>query len=226
MTRLILLDSVPMFLSGVQQALATEADVSIVASTSEPAAAIGAAQAGGADLLVTGDPLGAKRASDVTATIRREVPTMRTIICSASLGVPHIRMELERHADALFPRWGTGAQLVECIRTTMNGQRWSASDIRWGFESAGPAEAPSRSRSRNGHSVDADEILKQLTRRERDVLFGVARGWRNQDVATSLGITEGTVKVHLNSIFQKLRLKTRSQLVVLAHQTGVVAVAH
>jgi len=60
------------------------------------------------------------------------------------------------------------------------------------------------------------EWSKVLTPRERQVAFLVARGLSNKDVARELGLSEGTVKIHLHNIFQKLGAKNRYGLVVHA----------
>ena len=51
-----------------------------------------------------------------------------------------------------------------------------------------------------------------LTRRERDVARLVAAGQRNRAIAGTLGISEGTVKMHLHNVFAKLGLESRTQL--------------
>jgi len=51
-----------------------------------------------------------------------------------------------------------------------------------------------------------------LTPRERDVARLVAAGQRNRSIAASLGISEGTVKMHLHNVYTKLKLESRTQL--------------
>lgn len=55
-----------------------------------------------------------------------------------------------------------------------------------------------------------------LTPREKTIVAYIARGFRNRDIATELGITEGTVKVYLHSLYQKLAIENRTELAVLA----------
>ena len=62
--------------------------------------------------------------------------------------------------------------------------------------------------------LPSDERLKLLTNREFDIVRLVAHGFSNRTVAHELKVKEGTVKVHLNRIFQKLRVKRRYELIV------------
>ncbi|MGO9683076.1 MAG: response regulator transcription factor [Beijerinckiaceae bacterium] len=62
--------------------------------------------------------------------------------------------------------------------------------------------------------LPSDERSKLLTNREFDIVRLVARGFSNRKIAHELKVKEGTVKVHLNRIFQKLRLKRRHELIV------------
>ena len=65
--------------------------------------------------------------------------------------------------------------------------------------------------------------LEPLTRRERDIVRHVALGMRNAEVAERLGVTEGTVKTHLNNVFQKLGVRDRVALTLYAIRTGLIS---
>jgi DNA-binding NarL/FixJ family response regulator len=61
-----------------------------------------------------------------------------------------------------------------------------------------------------------------LSARERQITAAVARGLSNRDIAVETGIAPQTVKNHLSSIFQKMAVKSRVQLAVMAIQRGMV----
>jgi DNA-binding NarL/FixJ family response regulator len=62
----------------------------------------------------------------------------------------------------------------------------------------------------------------ELTQKERDVLTAVARGLSNAEVAQESFTSESTVKTHVGAILRKLNLRDRVQIVVFAHEHGLV----
>jgi two-component system nitrate/nitrite response regulator NarP len=61
--------------------------------------------------------------------------------------------------------------------------------------------------------------LSPLAPRERQIAAEVGRGLRNREIADALAMSEGTVKVYLHTIYQKLGIKNRTELALIAHTT-------
>jgi DNA-binding NarL/FixJ family response regulator len=70
------------------------------------------------------------------------------------------------------------------------------------------------------HGVPAQ--LAALTEREQEVFGLIARGLSNEEIRSTLVISEATVKTHVNRILMKLGASSRVQLVVIGYETGVV----
>lgn len=104
-------------------------------------------------------------------------------------------------------------QLSEAIDTVINSKIYL------------PTEVASRFFRR--FQADFDSSFKtcyhlHITEREKEVLFWLTRGASNGEIAKHLYITVATVKAHLTSIFDKLKVTSRSQAIVAALKLGLV----
>lgn len=69
--------------------------------------------------------------------------------------------------------------------------------------------------------VDKDKI-DSLTNRELEVLAQIANGMFNKEIATSLNISERTVKNHISNIFKKIDVSDRTQAAVFAIKNDII----
>jgi DNA-binding NarL/FixJ family response regulator len=101
--------------------------------------------------------------------------------------------------------------LVQCIRKVHAGERWL--DRR----STGVAIEKMLQRE-----AGAYEIAAITTPREIQIIRLTAQGLHNKEIAAKLCISEGTVKVHLHNIYDKLHLNGRLALLCYAREKGLV----
>jgi two-component system nitrate/nitrite response regulator NarP len=92
------------------------------------------------------------------------------------------------------------ALLIECMDQVRNGDRWVDPEIA----------------ERTRQAKDRASRAPSLTPRERELVELVRQGLRNRDIASQLGVTEGTVKVYLHAIFDKLGVDNRTELAMRA----------
>lgn len=81
--------------------------------------------------------------------------------------------------------------------------------------------APPRARSTREPAPDHGG----LTAREREILLHLSRGARNSDIADDLGISQHTVRTHVQNLLQKLGVDNRLEAAVSAHRNGLLAPA-
>jgi two-component system nitrate/nitrite response regulator NarP len=108
-------------------------------------------------------------------------------------------------ADALQPdgmvlKTSDPALLLDCMEKVSAGERWVDPEI---------ADRTAQVKERVAQSPS-------LTPRERELVDLVRQGLRNRDIAAKLGVTEGTVKVYLHAIFDKLGVDNRTELAMRA----------
>jgi DNA-binding NarL/FixJ family response regulator len=75
--------------------------------------------------------------------------------------------------------------------------------------------------SRSASSPADSDLLRSLTPREKEVLVFVARGRSNAEIADELHMSAATAKTHVSRILTKLGARDRSQLVVIAYESGL-----
>ena len=74
----------------------------------------------------------------------------------------------------------------------------------------------------SSHADHVEALLSQLTQREREVAVEAAKGLSNKEIARILDITERTVKAHLASIFERLKVKDRLHLALMLNQNYTI----
>ena len=79
-----------------------------------------------------------------------------------------------------------------------------------------------RAAVRGSPSAGASDRLRQLTQREREVLAEVGAGRPNEEIARRLQMSAATARTHVSRVMTKLGARDRSQLVVIAYESGLL----
>src|SRR5262249_13771407 len=108
-------------------------------------------------------------------------------------------------ARAIVKKTFAAETIREAIRAVVTGAVWMPADLRDTLAAKSPAERAAGLSARDSESARYVEV-----------------GMRNAEVARKLGITEGTVKVHLNNIFKKLQLRDRVGLTLYAIRNRLI----
>ena len=112
--------------------------------------------------------------------------------------------------------------LILAMRSIAAGASWwddlATSQIQAAMAQSDTASAPQTVTSRGDRLIHG--AIEELTQREQEILHLIAQGQSNQDIAQTLHIAPGTVRVHVHAILQKLGVRDRTQAVVhlLQHQ--------
>jgi len=209
--RLLVVDDHPLVLRAVSALFGTEDDLLVVASCTGGEEAVSEAVRVCPDIVIT----------DLKLPDLDGISVLRRL---KDAGVPAMVMFLAAHmddSDALEAvRLGARGivfkdeapeNLVRAVRAVARGERWlPVFLLDRVLDAAFRRETGQRT------------LRSALTNREIEVTRLVGRGLSNKQIAGELGVTEGTVKLHLHNVFRKLDVSSRIQAVLAARGRGLL----
>jgi two-component system nitrate/nitrite response regulator NarP len=200
---ILIVDDHPMIRSAV--ALLLEgSDFTIAGTAGSAATAIAAIAEHDPDIVILDLAMPGGSGMEVLRRLRGDGDQRPVIILTAAIDDFRLREAMSLAVDGVVMKNNDPAFLVDCLQAVGDGRRWFDPDL------AGRA-------AELGNRGDRTA----LTARERKLVGLVAQGLRNRDVAAELGITEGTVKVYLHAIFEKLGVTSRTELAIRAAEEGL-----
>lgn len=137
---------------------------------------------------------------EATRRIRRQCPDIHVIALTAYNEKVYQRALSDAGADGYILKTAEFSELVDTIQRVISA----------------PPDVPNL-------SGGATTLECPLTEREIEVLGCAAKGWTNKQIGVHLGISDRTVQVHLQTIYQKLRVATRTEAVLRAIVLGIIA---
>lgn len=138
--------------------------------------------------------------------LRDTHPTVRVIVASGSDDAAIIRAVLGMGVSGFLPKAESAEVLVQAIRLVLSGGSYT------------PPQALSDFRD---EALPRHPDASGLTARQLDVLRLLMRGEPNKAIARQLGLTEGTVKIHIAAILRGLQSRNRTEAVVTARKMGI-----
>lgn len=151
---------------------------------------------------------------EATRRLQRDAPDVRVLIVTTFHLDEYVLEALRAGAAGFILKDVKPADLVEAVRVVATGEALLAPAVtRKLIERYVRQPVP---------NAQLTERLAELTGRELDVLREVARGLSNADIAGRLYLSEGTVKTHVTNVLSKLGVRSRTQAVVVAYETGLV----
>jgi len=207
--RLVLADDHPMLLDGLKQLFTHEGGFEVAACGHNGQQAFDAVSRHRPDILVLDLRMPGKDGFWVLRELRaRGFPTQ--VVVLTALAQKHVTDAILLGARGVVLKDMPFRQLVQCVREVHAGRKW--------LEKSAVAHALDAMLARDAAMA---EIAQALTPRELEVARMVKDGYRNKAIARQLEITEGTIKLHLHSIYEKLKLDGRVALVRFLQSRGL-----
>jgi DNA-binding NarL/FixJ family response regulator len=207
---LILADDHPIVLEGLIQLFRLESDCEVVARCTSGEETLAAVRRHRPDILVLDVRMPGKDGLAVLRELAGDGLPTRVVLLTAALDEEGVVEALRLGAWGLVLKEMAPETLVQCVRAVGTGERWldNRSVVR-ALEKVAQREA------------DAGRVAALVTPRELEIVRMVATGLRNKEIAARLSISEGTVKLHLHHIYEKLQLDGRLALLVYAREHGL-----
>jgi len=203
-TRILLVDDHPMMRRGLRDLLELEDDLEMVGEAGNGEDAIRLAQQIEPDLILMDLNMPGIDGLETTRRMRDADIDARIIMFTVSDEQGHVLEALRNGADGYLLKDMDAEELIEQIRIAATGRMALSPELTQVL-----AEAI-RVRPKPTGQVQ----FSSLTKREKEVLRQIAKGQSNKMIARKLGITEGTVKVHVKNLLHKLGLRSRVEAAV------------
>jgi two-component system, NarL family, nitrate/nitrite response regulator NarL len=200
----LLVDDHPLVLSGLRGLIQSHPDFHIVGEFGDGDQALQAIRQHRPTIAVLDLKIGTcSGLSILRDVVDGGLPT-RIVLLAAIIHDAEVYAAIERGAYGILLKDWASDTLIECLKAVAAGRRWFPENLV-----KGPLERE------NVRRRWAEDISKRLTRREREVAFLIVDGLTVKQIAGRLELSEGTVKLHLHAVFQKLGVSKRSDMVVL-----------
>jgi DNA-binding NarL/FixJ family response regulator len=212
--RVMLVDDQELVRVGFRMVLGAQPDIEVVGEAADGAAAIQALRTIEADVVLMDVRMPGMDGVEATGLIRAAAMAPKVLILTT--------FDLDEYAFAAIKAGASGfmlkdvppADLLSAIRSVHSGDAVVAPSTTRRLLERFAVHLSDEGRPK--------QDLDVLTAREREVLFHVARGLSNMEIAARLHLAEATVKTHLGRILAKLELRDRAQAVVYAYESGLV----
>lgn len=200
--RVLLADDHAIVRSGVSQILAEQPDIRVVAEAGDGESAVALFRREHPDVALVDLRMPRLDGVQVVEQIRREFPDAVLVMLTTFDSDDDIDRALMAGAKAYLLKDIAPHDLVACVRTVHQGGTWVSPSL--------------------ASRLVARMTRVQLTLREMGVLRLVATGKPNREIAETLAISEGTVKIHLSHLFEKLGATSRTDAVAKAVERGLI----
>jgi len=203
MIRLIVADDHPLVLRGIE-GLFDSGEFQIVAQCVNGAAAMEQIEQAACDVAVLDINMPGMSGIEILKRVRAQGLPVKIVLLTSNIDDDSLVDVVREGVNGLVLKEAASDVLVTCVQAVCRGETWI------------DREAMGRALRK----LSAPRPAK-LTGREVEVAKFVAQGLRNKEIAYKANISEGTVKMHLHNIYEKLGVNSRTELVLYVRDKGL-----
>jgi two-component system NarL family response regulator len=200
--RVIIVDDHPVVRFGLAAIIGLQPDMSVVGEAGSGEEACSLCESREADVVLMDLRLPGMSGVEAIRALRSSHPKLRFIVLTTYDGDEDIHRALESGAHSYLLKAMSHTELANAIRTVHAGSKFIPPSI--------------------SKSLAARPPQSELSVRELQVLDLIVKGRSNKEIGDALGISEATVKWHVNMILSRLDVTDRTQAAVAALQRGIV----
>ena len=208
--RILLADDHPIIVAGVE-ALLRASDYEMVDNVRSGSAVLEAVEKTDPDMVILDERMPGMAGLEVFRALRSKGYDRPIILLTGSISDQRAIEAMDAGMNGIILKHAAADQLLLCLDEVRQGRRWIDQGLL--------QRALDRARGRE----EKLELFTMLTAREHEIVKLFAENLRNRDISARLGISEGTVKVHLHNIYEKLGLSNRMDLTMLIRDSGLDA---
>lgn len=209
----VIIDDHALFRNGLQQLL-TSRGINVVGMTGNPTEAIDLINLTAPDVVLLDLRMKELSGLEVLVKIKDVMPSQCVVVLTTSVEEQDLMEALRLGAMGYLLKDMEIDALVHLLQQAKAGETVVAPDLTSLLARA----VVSKDDKPDQSQTDA----YNLTPREKDILCHIAQGQSNKDIATALGIVDGTVKLHVRAVLKKLKVQSRVQAAVLAISENLV----
>ena len=204
-TSVVIADRHPVVLQGLTKLLGAQSGFKVVACCSDGTNCIEAIRSLAPDIAILDMSMPGLTGLEILAIVNSESLTTRLVFFTASIEHHELVISAAAGAYGVIIKDVSPEVLLQSLRQVADGQRLL------------PLLSSDHELAREQSDIAVTEnVLAVLTERERQIMRLVSEGLSNKEIGRRLNITDGTIKVHLHNIYQKLEINNRTVLAALA----------
>lgn len=208
--KILLADDHPLFREGVRHVLAQLDDhVEIIDAHDHPSLFAAAASHGDLDLALVDLNMPGMEGHEAIVRFRAEFPDIPLVILSATETRADIQRALNAGALGYIQKSSPSRVILDALEQVLAG---------------GLYIPPAMADTLSTHDDRASSLFPHLTSRQLEVLKLLVHGNPNKTIGQKLGLSEGTVKIHMGAIFRALNVSNRTEATIAARNLGLIAV--
>jgi two-component system response regulator NreC len=212
--RLMLVDDHTLVREGIRRIIQEQPNMKVVGEATDGRQALTQAAELQPDIILMDIAMPAMNGLEATEIIKNRFPQIGVLLLTVHDDREYLFRALEVGASGYVLKEAETQELVLAIQAVYHGEvflspamtRWLVSDYL--------------QRGRGGH-LEEQQLLAELTARQRAVLQLLAEGYSNQEIADKLVLSPYTVQTHRHNIMRKLNLHNRTELIKYAIRHGL-----